>query len=357
MSLRSVLSRRLDEAQRPVGQTPSDVVARDGHVRLLRYREGARPRRFKTPVLLVPSLINRHYVLDLLPQRSLIEFLVQAGHDVFLIDWGEPPAEARFLDLDAIAGRIISRALREARRLSGADSVHLLGYCMGGTLTAIHAAAFPEGIASLTALAAPVAFDDAGLLGRFTRTRSFDVHSLVAAFGNVPWPLLQLSFHMLRPTLSLAKGAHLLDRFWEDASLDGFFALERWSNDNVALPGAFYIDYIERLYRGDELMRGTLTLEGRPVRMEALEMPLLVLTFQGDAIVPEACAKPLYERAASADKTLHSLAGGHVGAVVSRAASRGLWPVLSEFWATRDGAVVSTSADARAAHDHVDGRT
>ena len=84
--------------------------------------------------------------------------------------------------------------------------------------------------------------------------------ALIEACGNVPWPLMQASFGMLRPTLHAAKLVALLDRAWDDEFLDGFLATERWGNDNVSFPGGCYRDYIERLYRGNELVAGTITV-------------------------------------------------------------------------------------------------
>lgn len=333
------LSTLLTMALRPrpkVGTTPADVVHRENKWRLLRYRARGNGPRHATPVLLVPSLINRHYVLDLLPGKSLAEWLVDKGHDVFAVDWGTPEDEDRFLSFDDIADGYLGRALRVASSYSPRGKAHVLGYCLGGTLAVIHAAARPERVASLAVLAAPVRFDDGGLLSAWTRTASFDVDALVAATGNVPWQLMQSAFHLLRPTLQLSKAVHVLDRAWDDASLDGFLALETWGSDNVSFPGECYRRYLEELYRGDALARGTFTLSGRPARLEAIRCPVLAVTFEHDHIVPWRSAAELVERVSSEDKERVHLAGGHVGAVVSKAASTRLWPVLSSFWASRD---------------------
>jgi polyhydroxyalkanoate synthase subunit PhaC len=320
----------------PVGTTPSDVVHAENKWSLLRYRPQA--LRYKTPVLLVPSLINRHYVLDLLPGKSLAEWLVERGHDVFVLDWGTPEDEDRYTTFDDVCDRYLGRAIRKVASYGPSNQAHILGYCLGGTLAAIHTAARPEHVASLLAIAAPVSFTHGGLLEQWTQTPSFDVGALVDAFGNVPWQLLQSAFHMLRPTLSLSKTVHLIDRAWNDEFLDGFMALETWGNDNVSFPGACYKTYIQSLYRNNELMGGTFRLSGRAAKLEDIHCPLFAITFEHDNIVPAAGAKALLDRASSKDKTHVHLPGGHVGAVVSRAASEKLWPKLSEFWAQRDSA-------------------
>jgi len=325
MNLRLPRLRRLPA----VGQTPADVIHRENKWRLLRYRPRPAGPAFPTPILLVPSLINRHYVLDLLPGKSFAEYLVGQGHDVHVIDWGTPGDEDRWLGFDDVCDRYLGRALARLGR------AHVLGYCMGGTLAVIHAAARPERVASLVALAAPVAFHDDGLLSAWTRSPAFSPRDLVAAFGNVPWPLMQSVFHLLRPTLGLTKAVALAERAWDDQFLDGFLALETWGNDNVSFPGECWRHYVEELYRGDALVRGTFTLSGRPARLEAIRCPTLAVTFEHDNIVPWPSAAALIDRVAATDKERIHLPGGHVGAVVSRAAARSLWPRLSQWWAER----------------------
>jgi polyhydroxyalkanoate synthase len=326
-----------------VGCTPADAVHHENKWRLLRYRPRTGGTTWRTPVLVVPSLINRHYVLDLTPGKSFIEYLVAQGHDVFLIDWGTPQSEDRYLTFDDICDRYLGRAIRKTCRITGQPRAHLLGYCLGGTLAAIQTAARPERVASLTGLAAPVSFHDDGVLSAWTRTRSFDLDALVRATGLVPWPLMQAAFHLLRPTLSLSKLVNLVDRAWDDEFLDGFLAIERWGSDNISFPGACYARYIEALYRGDGLMRGTFSLSGERVDLGRITCPVRAVTFEHDHIVPWKSAAVLLERVSSAERDHVHLPGGHVGAVVSRKASASLWPKLSSWWTERDDAAASAA--------------
>lgn len=331
----------------PVGTTPSDVVHRENKWRLLRYRPRPEGPKLKTPVLLVPSLINRHYVMDLLPGKSMAQDLVAAGHDVYCIDWGTPGDEDRYLSFDDICDRYLGRAIRHVARSSERKKTHVLGYCLGGTLAAIHASVHQEHIASLLLLAAPVKFsDDGGLLTAWTQSPSFKVGDIVDGFGNVPWQLMQGAFHLLRPTLTLAKAVGMIDRAANDEFLNGFLALETWGNDNVSFPGECYRRYIEELYRGDALVKGTFTLSGKPAKLEAISCPVANVVFTHDNIVPAVSASALMDRIASRDKTLLELPGGHVGAVVSKAAQKKLWPWMMSYWAQRDADQVAAGAPA-----------
>src|SRR5579883_1649319 len=167
------LLRRAPKGPSVVGATPHTVVWTENKWRLLRFSPVE--RRFARPILFVPSLINRWYVLDLGTGRSLIEWLVAQGHEVFCIDWGTPGAEDRYLTWDDIGGHYLGRAIRVAARLGGSGDVHVLGYCLGGTLVAAYVASMSSAtnpgkhglsapVASLTALAAPIDFDHAGIM-------------------------------------------------------------------------------------------------------------------------------------------------------------------------------------------------
>ena len=343
-----------------VGSTPADVVHRENKWRLLRYRPASGGPKFETPVLLVPSLINRHYVMDLMPGKSMAEDLVKAGHDVYVLDWGTPGDEDRHLTFDDIVDRYLGRAIRKVAKTSPRGKTHVLGYCLGGTMATIHAAVHQEHIASLLVLAAPVSFSgEVGMLETWTRLSTFKVSDIVEAFGNVPWQLMQSAFTMLRPTLGMSKAVHVVDKAiasdspvtrtsgadpslnankWDEFS-EGFRALEAWGNDNVSFPGACYVRYIEELYRKDALMGRTFTLSGKPVLLDKITVPTMCIVFQHDNIVPLKNASVLVDTISSTDKVLLELPGGHVGAVVSRSAQKSLWPKMSAFWASRDADV------------------
>ncbi len=323
-----------------VGTTPADVVWEENKWKLLRYRARPEGLAYQTPMLLVPSLINRHYVLDLMPGKSFAEFMVKRGFDVYCIDWGTPGDEDRFVTFDDVVDRWLGRAIRVVAKTVPHEKVHLLGYCMGGTLTAIHGAVHPEHIGSMVALAAPVRFNDGSLLSKWTNSRGFDVDALVNAVGTVPWQLLQSAFHMLRPTLSLSKAISLLDRAWNDEFLDGFLALETWGNDNVSLPGEFYRRYIKALYQEDGLLEGRFSLSGKKVDLKNISFPTLAVSFEHDNIVPGPSAAALIDAIGSKVKQHLHLPGGHVGAVVSKHAAKTLWPQLEAFYAAHDAAPV-----------------
>lgn len=308
--------------------TPKDAVLRDGCATLHRFRPGAtRAPAGTAPLLLVPSLINRWYVLDLRAGSSVAEALVGAGLDTFLLDWGTPEAEDRYLSWDDVLARL-ARAVRRVRRVTGAPRVGLLGYCMGATLSGIHTALHPTEIAALVNLAGPFDFAEGGFLRQMTDPRWFDVDAIVEA-GNLSPEQMQSGFLALRPTQQVAKAVGYLDKLHDPAAREGFEALEAWAGDNIPFPAEAYRRYIKELYQENQLVAGEHHVGGRRVELGAIRCPLLTITADRDAIVPPRAALALAERASSTEKEHLTVPGGHVGAVVGSRASKALYPAMA----------------------------
>lgn len=304
--------------------TPKDVVCTDAGASLYRFR-GSTPRRpGLAPVLLVPSMINRWYVLDLRAGASLTSALLNAGLDVWCLDWGTPHDEDRYLEWDDVVRRL-SRLARRVRRETGASRLSVLGYCMGATLSGIYTALEPQSVSAFVNLLGPFDFSQAGLLGLMTDRRWFDADA-VADAGNVAPHQMQAGFTMLRPTASLAKLVSVLDRGMDD----GFKALEAWASDNIAFPAAAYRRYIRELYQENQLVKGEHRVMGKTVKLGDITCPVLTVAASRDAICPKPAALGL--NAAVKNAELLEVPGGHVGAVVGSAAARVLYPAVSRFF-------------------------
>lgn len=313
-----------------LAQTPRDELPLEGTARLLHVRSDATVAR---PILLVPSLINRWYVLDLRPGASLVEALAGAGFDVWVLDWGIPHAEDRYLDWDTVLQRL-GRAVRRVKRATQQASIGVLGYCMGGTLSAIHTAQHPADVAALITLAAPIDFARGGMLRCMVDPRWFDADAIADA-GNVAPSQMQAGFTALRPTLELAKWMSSPDLAVEPAARDAFLALETWAADNIPFPGEAYRRYIREMYQGNELVGGTHRANGRAATLASITCPTLVVTASRDAICPPAAATALLDHVASEDTTVLDVPGGHVGAVVGSRAAKEMYPGVIRWLAPR----------------------
>jgi len=300
-----------------------------GGATLLRF--AAAPARFSSgpAVLLVPSLINRWYVLDLRDGASLVQHLVGAGLDVYAIDWGDCRDEDRDLEWDNVVARL-ARMRRAVARISGQRRIAVLGYCMGATLAAIEVALRPDGVSALIDLAGPIDFSRAGRLRESVQPDVFDADA-VASAGNVAPAQMQAGFTALRPTQQLAKWVGVADRWDDDIAVASFAALEAWANDNVAFPAEAYRTYIRELYQQNRLVAGTHVVAGERVDLSRIVCPTLVITAGRDAICPPPAALVLIDRVGAADRRQLAVPGGHVGAVVGSRAVRDLYPAVARF--------------------------
>lgn len=312
----------MQKSQRP---TPADTLLTDGSSRLLRFFGDAEPRH-DVPVLLIPSVINRWYVLDLHPGSSMAGALVEGGLDTYCLDWGISGDEDRYLTWNDLVARL-ARCVRRVRRLTGADRVGLLGYCMGGTLTTIYTALEPDTVAALVNLAGPIDFSKGGLLRELVDPRWFDADAIAEA-GNVSALQMQSGFMALAPTGDMGKVIRRIDRMSDAESTARNNALEEWAADNVPFPGAAYRTYIGSLYQNNDLCEGRHHVAGRRVDLGEITCPLLEVVTSRDAICPPPAALALGGLVGSSDKDVLEIPGGHVGAVVGSKASKILYPKL-----------------------------
>ena len=305
-----------------VGATQHEVVWTDGQARLLRYG-GAGERR--TPLLIVPSLINRHYVLDLLPGRSVVERLREGGIDVWLLDWGTPTHDDDARGLDDYALEVLPTAAEQI----GAPA-HVLGYCMGGTLAlgAIARGKLPA--KSLVALATPVDCDDGGTLAAWATAEGFDATELADAFGNVPEYVLQPAFKMLDPLGLAMKYVHAREKCEDDDFCTFFLAMETWLEDNVPFPGRAFTEWMA-LYRDNLLPRGKWRLGGGRVDLGRVRCPILNIVAEKDYICPPRSSVALQKLCGARDYEIIRMSGGHIGLSTGGAAQKKLWPQVAKW--------------------------
>lgn len=331
--MRAALARE----QAPVAPTPAVEVSRQGCARLLRYVRTT-PALFRRPILLCPSLINRPYILDLMSGNSLVEAMLHKGHDVYIVDWGDPGEAELDLDFDGHVRGRLRHFIDRVNEESASDSLHLMGHCLGGTMATALMAVDDGGVATLTNLTAPLDFHDDGMLSAWSTAPFFDPRALTAALGHVPAWISQPSFMVLRPMGTPVKALRLYQKLGDERFVDFYRALETWINDNVAIPRAFYLDLIERLYRENAIVKGTLLLGGRPVILEEVRVPTLTICAQEDHIVPPCSATAGHERLGSEDKALSVFAGGHIGVVIGSKARKELWPRMMGWFEQHEGA-------------------
>ncbi len=311
-ALPPLLQQAMSYERKPV--TPMHAVYKEN--KLTVWKTNAPSTSKKVPLLLVPALINRHYILDLSETNSLCKALSEQGYEVYLVDWGVPQAEDRWQTFSEVITGPLHRIVRKVTRLAGRKPV-LFGYCLGGIVSNIFTTCFPDKVAGLVSMTAPVDFSKAGYMSLWTQAKHLDPYALVDAMGNVPPELIQNGFVSLKPAQSLQKWRSAWAKQDSAKFLDSFFTLEHWVNDNVPFPGGTWQEYIHWLYQDNRLHKDTLWIDEHHASLSNIQCPLLTIVANNDHIVPPDSAIPLHTNAGSQDKTLLELPGGHVGIIAS----------------------------------------
>jgi len=269
-------------ARAETGQTPKEIIWTKNKAKLYHY-EPSIEKRFPVPILLVYALINRPYVLDLIPGNSLVEHLVSNGFDVFMLDWGIPGDEDSNLTFENYVLDYLPRAVKKVLRTSKAEEITILGYCMGGTMTAMYAALFPgKPLRNLILLTAPIDFsqENTGLYGLWTSEKFFNPDHMAEAFGNIPGELIDIGNRMAKPVTNyVGSYVTMWDRILQGKSMDTWLAMNKWVNDGVPFPGAAFRQWIREFYQQNKLIKGEIKLRG--LRVDLSKMSCSVLNIAG----------------------------------------------------------------------------
>jgi len=288
-------------------------------------------------VLLVFALINRPDIFDLRPGHSYVEYLLDEGFDVFLIDWGVPGDEDADMGIDSFVCDELAWGIRETLRASGQEELSLLGWCIGGTLVAMHAAIEERSPArNLVLLTTPV--DTSGsLYGSWVARDSFDVDLVAEVLPSIPGAGIDWANKLMKPVTNWWTTYRQL---WErvlagDGRREAYQPMARWVADNPPFPGRAYREWITWMYKENRLVRGTVRLRGRRVDLRQIDQNVLVVTAGADHIAPRPGTLPLLDLVASEDVTHLDRPGGHIGLMAGSKARKEIWPEIAEWLAER----------------------
>ena len=325
------------------GKSPIDFVAgpaspfcvlEEGPLARLLYYPSAKPGAGK-PILIVASLINRYYVLDLLPELSVIALLNRRGFDVYVLDWKSPGPDGPELGFTDYVDGVIPHAAKIAAQRHAGRLPAVIGYCMGGTLSVMFAARHADKLRPLSLLGTPVEFRLSGELYNLTDRRRFDADLLMDVLGNMPPAMMQSGFKLLNPFDAFNKMISLLRDAGDAERVRHFVALESWLDDNVAFPGGVYREYIRALYQDDLLCKRTMRIAGTPVDLRKLTAPLLNVIALRDHICAPPASRALMPLVASTDKEVMEFDTGHIGLTTSRRSLGELWPRIADWMEQR----------------------
>ena len=324
------------EPEPKVGQTPKEVIWTKNKAKLYRYQTTLKKTN-KVPILMIYALINKPYILDLTPGSSLIEYLTNEGHDVYLLDWGTPGFEDRHMKLDDYILDYMPRAVKKVLRTSDAKEISLLGYCMGGTMTSIFAALHPElPIRNIIFMTSPFDFSDAGLYSNWLDKRYFNLDKLVDTVGLVPFEMIDFGNKLLSP-ISNTYGPYigLMDRVDNEAFVENWKLMQKWLNDGIPFPGEAYRQWIGEFYQDNKLINDELMIRGRKVQLSVIQANVLNIAAKRDNIAAPKQVEPLNAAISSKNKTFHLMDTGHVSVAVGRKAVQETYPLVAN-WLTEN---------------------
>ena len=318
-----------------VGLSPKDVVWSHGRTELWHYR--SEQVSLRPPLLIIYSLFNKSYILDLRPGNSVIEQLIAAGFDVYMLDWGIPDERDAANQLEDYVDSYIPSAIDRVCEISGSDSINLFGYCFGGVLSVLHAAHHPDSpLRSLTVLTTPA---DLQQLGPMTDVMArTDLEDVLGVDGMVPPSVILQGFRSLAPMGEITGRVDLLEKMWSDEFVTAYQAMAGWGNDQVPLPGGVARQF-KQMVEENAFLNDRILLGGDRVHLSDIKVPFMHVLGLRDHIIPEAAASPLVGLIGSEDKQELRLDAGHVGLMVGRTAAKNTVPVLIDFLKQRSEAV------------------
>jgi polyhydroxyalkanoate synthase len=262
----------------------------------------------------------------------MVGFLVDEGFDVYVLDWRPPrPADSENT-LETYVDGYIPDALAAACARSGTDDATLVGYCLGGVLALLLAAAHPEApVRNLITLTTPCDYAQMGFMSSMFLEGRLDPEDVIDETGMVPADILDLGFRSLRPTEPVVQQLAVLQNAWNDAWLSGFVAMNRWARDQVPFPGAAFRQIVETLIRDNALAAGIVPYGDGEIRLADIICPYLNVFCRRDEIVPPKAAEPLADLVGSPDATELCLPSGHIGLVAGQQSAKVARPKLAQW--------------------------
>lgn len=326
-------NKMLEPLRDSVNRTDSEIIQMNGRYHLLHYKSDNVHKK-KTPILIVYSLINRHYILDLLPEISVVKHFIDAGFDVYATDWETPSNFDKDMTLERYIHEYVENAVKKIREITSSEKVTLFGYCWGGIFSLIYSTMHPTTVKNLILHATPLDLEKPDtVIEKWTDEISPDV--MVEKLGNVPGQLLNFAFMMRNPLENFLKYPNYFQKPRTLDEIKQFFAIEAWLYDSRPISGNVYGEIIKKIYHQNQLIKGKMHVGNKLVNLDNLKMPILNIVGTNDDLVPPDSSKYVMHKLPSSDKELIEYPTGHVGLCISKKAHNELWPQVIDWLSKR----------------------
>ena len=318
----------------PTGVSECEEVYKEGHVTLKRYISKDKITK-KTPILFIYALINKPYILDLRPGNSIVEFFTKEGYDVFIIDWGLPVPEDKFVTFDYYIDGYTNTCVDIVRELTKSQSINIFGWCMGANFASIYTPLYPEKVKNLVTLTLPMDAKNGGLLSLWASDEVFHLDKVISLYGNMPAKLVRYSVMSIYPFREMRKNVNFYSNLDNKAFVQAYALAEKWLNDNIDIPGQVFKTYIKEIFQTTDLRDGKMEINGKRVDFKKITCPLLNLAAEDDNLIPLESSKALNEAVSSKDNEFVVLPGGHVSFAYDPRALE-YWKKTSDWFSQRD---------------------
>jgi polyhydroxyalkanoate synthase len=331
-----------------VGRTPYDVVLKQDKLEVRRYHAGSVRPRYDVPVMLVPPLMVKPFIFDLMPGRSLAAFLLQEGFRVYLVDFGEPDDADAYITLDDYVLDWIPMACDAVKEDARSAELSLLGYCMGGLFSLSYVATTGDSsVRNIVSIAAPVDTRKMGLFAWLAKMAGGQVEFITNRLGNVPGGLSSTVFRLLTPMKNVTRYTDLFMNMWNREYVNGFDAMNQWVGQFIDYPQAAFEQFTHEFMQHNKLVRGKMKFGNKLADLKRVTASLLVFAGRSDQIAPMAAVEAVLETVSSDDTEFRAVPGGHMGVFAGAAAEERVWAPAAQWLAPRSRAAVAAPRTAK----------